>query len=94
MLSEHHSELTASLEPGALEARHIRLFRPEWWNGYAARTARELGPCLAAAHRKRLDDSADWRTPWEANASPEELIAYELAMIRRSAANMKSLGLM
>ena len=93
-LAEHHPQLTASLEPGALEARHIRLFRPEWWNGYPERTARELGPCLAAARRRRLDENADWRTPWEANRPPDELIAYELAMIRRSAANMKSLGLM
>jgi sugar phosphate isomerase/epimerase len=94
VLSEHHTELTASLEPGALEARHVRLFRPEWWNGYAPRTARELGPCLAAARRKRLEDTADWRTPWETNAPSADLIAYELAMIRRSSANMKDLGLM
>lgn len=94
ILAEHHTSLPASLEPGALEARHVRLFLPQWWNGYTDRAARELGPCLAAARRKRLDDNADWRTPWEANAAPEVLIEYELAMIRRSAANMKSLGLM
>ena len=30
---------TAVLEPGALEARHVRLFTPDWWNGYAPKTA-------------------------------------------------------
>ncbi|MCW5982330.1 MAG: sugar phosphate isomerase/epimerase [Bryobacteraceae bacterium] len=93
-LAAHHSELTASLEPGALEVRHVRLFRPEWWNEYAERTVREFAPCLAAARRSRLEEAADWRTPWEKNAPPAEIVAYELAMIRRSAANMKSLGLM
>ena len=94
ILGEHHSSLTASLEPGALEARHVRLFQPEWWNGYAARTAAELGPCLAAARQRRLPDEADWRTPWEREAPGAELIEYELSMMRRSAANMRALGWM
>jgi 3-oxoisoapionate decarboxylase len=94
IVAEHHASLTASLEPGALEARHIRLFRPEWWQGYAPRDASALGPALAAARRARLDDAADYRTPWERQESPDELVRYELAMIRRSAANMRAIGLM
>jgi sugar phosphate isomerase/epimerase len=94
ILAEHHTSLTASLEPGALEARHVRLFRPEWWNGYAALTAAELGPCLAAARQRRLADDAEWRTPWERALAGEELVEYELAMMRRSAANMRALGWM
>ncbi len=94
VLAEHHAELTASLEPGALDVRHIRLFRPEWWTGYAPRTAAELGPCLTAARRARLEESADWRTPWERREKPEAIVRYELDMIRRSAANMRSIGLM
>jgi sugar phosphate isomerase/epimerase len=94
ILAEHHQTLTASLEPGALEARHVRLFRPEWWNGYAPRTAAELGPCLAAARPRRLPDDADYRTPWERGDDGETIVRYELDMIRHSAANMKSLGWM
>jgi sugar phosphate isomerase/epimerase len=94
ILSRHHPSLTASIEPGALEARHIRLFRPDWWNGYAPLTAAELAPCLAAACHRRLPDDADYRTPWERGEDGETLIQYELAMIRRSAANLKALGLM
>ncbi|HEY3439167.1 MAG TPA: sugar phosphate isomerase/epimerase family protein [Paludibaculum sp.] len=94
ILAQHHPTLTASLEPGALEARHVRLFRPEWWNGYAPKTAAELGPCLAAARLRRLPDDADYRTPWERGDDAATIVQYELDMIRRSAENMKSLGWM
>ena len=94
ILAEHHQTLTASLEPGALEARHVRLFRPEWWNGYAPKTAAELGPCLAAARVRRLPEDADYRTPWERGEDGETIVRYELDMMRRSVNNMKSLGWM
>jgi 3-oxoisoapionate decarboxylase len=94
LLAEHHAALPAALEPGALEARHVRLFTPEWWNGYPAKDARALAACLAAAQRNRLPEGADYRTPWERGEGGAALIDYELAMIRRSAANMRDLGLM
>jgi 3-oxoisoapionate decarboxylase len=94
ILAEHHEWLTAVLEPGALEARHVRLFTPEWWNGYPPMSAAELAPCLAAARVRRLPDEADYRTPWERQEDGEELVRYEVDMIRRSAANMKKIGLM
>ena len=86
-------DLTASLEPGALEARHVRLLRPEWWQGYAPAPATALAACLAAARRNRLTDDADWRTPWE-RGDDSALVDYELDMMGRSAANMRALGLM
>lgn len=92
ILAEHHPELTAVLEPGALEARHVRLLRDEWWNGYPPKDARELAACLRAARRNRLPDDADARTPWERHED-DALVTYELDMIRRSAANMRELGL-
>jgi sugar phosphate isomerase/epimerase len=94
ILSEHHRTLTASLEPGALEARHVRLFTSNWWHGYPSMSAPDLARCLQAARRNRLADDADWRTPWEHNADGEALVRYELDMIRRSASNMRSIGLM
>jgi len=93
ILAQHHKRLTAVLEPGALEARHVRLLRPEWWNGYAPKSAAELAACLAAARVNHLADNADWRTPWEAQ-DDGAIAAYELAMIRRSAQNMKAIGIM
>ena len=92
ILAEHHSARTAVLEPGALEARHVRFLKPEWWSGYPAKSAPELAACLAAARVNRLPDDADYRTPWE-KGEDDALEAYELAMIRRSAANMRAIGL-
>lgn len=92
ILGEHHTTLTASLEPGALESRHIRLFTPAWWEGYKERPARDLGPCLALARKKRLPDDADGRTPWERGIDGQELADYERNQINKSAANMRALG--
>ena len=91
-VAEHHPRLTAVLEPGALEARHVRLFRPEWWTFYPPKTARELAACLAAARVNRLADEADFSTPWE-RGDDAAIAAYELAMVRRSADNMRAIGL-
>lgn len=93
ILARHHDAMDAVLEPGALEARHIRFLKPDWWHGYAPMDAKNLAAAIAAARTNRLADDADYRTPWERQADGE-LIDYELAMIRRSAANMRAIGLM
>ena len=93
ILAVHHQELPAVLEPGALEARHVRFLLDDWWNGYPPKTAREFAACLRAAQRNRLPDDVDFRTPWE-RGDDHALVSYELDMIRRSAANIKELGLM
>jgi sugar phosphate isomerase/epimerase len=92
ILAAHHDKLTAVLEPGALEARHVRWLKPEWWNGYPAKSAPAFAACLAAARVNRLHDDADYRTPWE-TGEDGAIADYELAMIRRSADNMRALGL-
>jgi 3-oxoisoapionate decarboxylase len=92
-IGKHHTHMNAVLEPGALEARHIRFLNPDWWHGYSPMKAREFAATLAAARVNRLADDADFQTPWEQQAD-HELAYYELAMIRRSAANMRALGIM
>jgi 3-oxoisoapionate decarboxylase len=87
-------DLTASLEPGALEARHIRLLTEEWWRGYPAIDARRLATALRAARVNRLGENEDHRTPWERGVTGDELIRYERDMMRSSAANVRALGLM
>jgi 3-oxoisoapionate decarboxylase len=94
ILAEHHRSLPAVLEPGALEARHVRLFTRDWWKGYPPVRAEDLAGCLAAARRNRLPHHADYRTPWEREEDGDVLIRYELDMIRKSAANMRALGFM
>jgi 3-oxoisoapionate decarboxylase len=86
--------LTASLEPGALEARHVRLFTSGWWRHYPQMPAERLAGALLAAQVNALPAEADWRTPWEAEAPGAEIAAYELAMMEKSAANMRALGIM
>jgi len=93
ILAEHHDTMLAAIEIGALEARHVRLFTPDWWNGYDPIGAPQLAAALLAAQRNRLPDEADYRTPWELGddaALPE----FELAQVRRSAQNLRALGLM
>lgn len=94
ILGRHHQSLPAAIEIGALEARHVRLFMPDWWHGYAPKPAEELAACLLAARKNRLPDDADYRTPWEKQEDGEILINYELEQVRRSARNLRALGLM
>jgi 3-oxoisoapionate decarboxylase len=93
-LGRRAASLTASIEPGALEARHIRLFRSDWWNGYPRREASELATMMGRLRRVRIADDVDARTPWEMNASPERLIEYEVAQVRRSVDNVRAWGWM
>ncbi len=87
-------DLTASIEPGALAARHIRMFTPEWWRGYPPVDARQLAAALRAAQANRLPEGADHRTPWECGIRGEELVRHERDMMVRSAVNLRALGLM
>ncbi len=92
-IAKYHTHMNAVLEPGALEARHVRYLNPDWWRGYRPMDAKAFAATLAAARVNRLADDADFRTPWERQAD-NEIAEYELAMIRRSADNMRAIGLM
>ena len=94
VLASYHPTLPAVIEIGALNARHVRLLTPDWWTHYPDRPAHELAAGLLAARRGLLDESAEWRTPWEQNAPGDEIIAYEQDQLRASVANLRSLGLM
>jgi sugar phosphate isomerase/epimerase len=94
VLREQTRPCAASIEPGALEARHIRLFTRDWWHGYPPRDARELAIMVGRLRGRCLDDRADHRTPWEMHASPEIVMAYERAQITRSFDNLRTLGLL
>ena len=85
--------MVACIEIGALEARHVKLLTPQWWHGYAPKPAEDLAACLLAVQKNRFAEGEEWRTPWERNAD-HELIDYELGQYRKSAANLKALGLM
>jgi sugar phosphate isomerase/epimerase len=83
--------LTASIEIGALDARHIKCLTPTWWTHHPERTARQFSKCLVAARCKPLPDQEDHRTPWEKNAPPEEISSYELEQVHQSVHNLRTL---
>ena len=85
--------LVASIEPGALESRHIRLFTPEWWNGYPPRTATELDVMLGRLRGTAFRGDADSRTPWEAGEDGDAVVEYEIAQVRRSVDNVRGMGI-
>ncbi len=87
-------KVTMALEIGALSARHIRLLNEAWWRGYPARSAESLAKGLKAARVKTMPEDEDWRTPFEREAAPAEIVEYEMGQLRRSAAYLKTLGLM
>jgi 3-oxoisoapionate decarboxylase len=84
--------LTASLEPGALESRHIRVFTDSWWAGYPPRSARELGVMLGRLRAHRLADDEDCRTPWERGEDPAVIVDYERTQLLRSLDNLRQPG--
>ena len=92
-LGQDHDELTVCMELAALEARHVRLRTDAWWQGYPPRDDAAVARCLAATAINALAPDADYRTPWE-TGEDDRLEAYELAQMRRSAANMRALGIL
>lgn len=88
------SQLTAAIECGALEARLIRCLSPEWWQGYPARHPEIIEKGRQAARLRCLLEDAPYQTPWESGAEGSVIKAYEMEMARRSADNLRALGLL
>lgn len=94
VLDQPNGVLSAAIEPGALHARHVRLFTSGWWNGYANRSLESVIAALRTARRNCLCDADDWRTPWELEQPHDVVAAYEMAQLDKSVANLKTMGLM
>jgi len=92
ILEAYRSDLTASIEPGALESRHVRLLTTDWWSGYPARSDEAKQACLEAAQRNAFTETEEWRTPWELGLCPEKVSEFEIDQMTRSVQNMKSFG--
>jgi sugar phosphate isomerase/epimerase len=86
------ADVTGAIEVGALSARHIRVFDPAYWSHYPPCPAERFSKALRAARVNRYREDEDWRTPWECEAPADEVIAYELAQVRKSADNFRTLG--
>ena len=93
IIAEYRDELTVCMELAALEARHVRLKTDAWWQLYPPRDDAAVARCMAATEINPLADDTDYHTPWE-KGEDDKLEAWELAQIRRSAANMRLLGIL
>ncbi|MEO7221916.1 MAG: sugar phosphate isomerase/epimerase family protein [Devosia sp.] len=93
ILGEHLDQVTACMELAALEARHVRLLTDGWWTGYPVQWKAAVARCIEATKTNPLAADADYRTPWE-RGEDEAIEAWELDQIRRSAANMRALGIL
>jgi sugar phosphate isomerase/epimerase len=89
-----HAELTASIECGALAARHVRLLDAGWWTLYPPRHAAQLARGLAAARARRLPENESWHTPWESDAPGEQIVQFEMDQLWKSVHNLRAMGLM
>jgi len=78
-----------SLEIGALEARHIRVFAEDFWPDYPPRTAAQLAAALRVVRAN--ESSGDWRTPYERNEPAEVIAAYEADQLTHSVSYLHSL---
>lgn len=79
-------DATASMELGALEARHIRVLADDYWPVYPPRSAAQLAHTLhfVYTHTQQPEQPDDWRTPFEHNESASTIIAYEELQLTQS----------
>jgi 3-oxoisoapionate decarboxylase len=71
----------------------VRLKTDAWWKLYPPRDEAAVERCLEATTVNPLAPDVDYRTPWE-KGEDDRLAAWELDMMRRSAANMRKLGVL
>jgi sugar phosphate isomerase/epimerase len=91
-LSSIHKTMTAALEPGALNSRHVQFLTAEWWNGYRARTEAEREACLSATKYRAIPPEEDWQTPWERGEDPKIVSQFEIGQMMKSVQNMQAMG--
>jgi sugar phosphate isomerase/epimerase len=90
LLAAQSPDLTLSIEIGALEARHVRVFSDDYWPDYPPRSAAQFAKLLrfvlVNAHAP-----GEWRTPFELGVDAEKIVAYEERQLMSSVAYLKML---
>ena len=89
VLAREAPRAPVSIELGALQARHVRFLDDDFWPGYPPRRAEEILPVLRLRDEHGRAAGEAWRTPWEHDASAEELAAFELSEIEESVAFLR-----
>ncbi|MDB4867758.1 MAG: sugar phosphate isomerase/epimerase [Cohnella sp.] len=88
--NEVNPQVTMSVEHGALEARHVRVLREDYWTEYPERSARQLTRLLRFVE-DHARNKGDWRTPFEKGASPEVIADYEIEELNIGMAYLSNL---
>lgn len=78
VLKEVAPDATTALELAALHNRHVQFLDEGYWTGFPPRRLETILPVLRLRDERGLPDSQDWRTPWEKEASHEEMARYEM----------------
>ncbi len=92
VLATHAPKATCNIELAAINARHIRVFEPAWWQGYPTSYSIEaIRPLLDFAAKHVRSASDDWRTPWERDEEALALGAYEETQFTQSVAHLRTL---
>lgn len=91
ILNEANPTLTAVVELGALEARHVRVLADDFWPDYPPRTAAQLAHVLRFV-QDHARSGGDRATPFEQGAPAAEIAAYEEAQLAESLTYVHTLG--
>jgi 3-oxoisoapionate decarboxylase len=84
VLREVAPDAKVAIELAALEARHVRFLREDYWSGFPPRRVEDILPVLRLREASARPQGEDWRTPWELGDSRDVLAAYEKDQFERS----------
>lgn len=90
ILDAHGNNPTKVIELAALEARHIRVFAPDFWPDYPARSPAQLAAALRVINAN-AKPGGDWRTPFERDESADAVVAYEQHQLTQSVGYLHAL---
>jgi 3-oxoisoapionate decarboxylase len=85
IMNETNPHVTMSVEHGALEARHVRVLREDYWTEYPERSALQLTRLLRFVEDRAIN-KGDWRTPFEKGALPDHIAEYEMEELHQGLA--------
>ena len=90
-LAKNSPDAKMVIELGALEARNIAWLGPDFWSYISPRTEQEQGAFNDVLDKNIIEDDGFWRTPWEKEASSEEISTYEIKQLAKSLEYLKNL---
>jgi sugar phosphate isomerase/epimerase len=91
LLERHGRAEWASLEIGALEARHVRMLESDFWPEYPARPAAQVAEVMKFVLEHAQPTGQDYRTPHECGQAPRNVVEYEEKEWQASADYLRTL---